>query len=76
MDTKTIEDRVRSLESFAYRTGEDLTDIKTTLTGHTGQLAEIHDRLGHVEDRLDHIEKGISLLLGHHGIERAGAGSV
>ena len=68
MDTKTIEDRVRSLESFAYRTGEDLTDIKTTLTGHTGQLAEIHDRL-------DHIEEGISLLLGHHGIERAGAES-
>lgn len=68
MSTKTIEDRVRSLESFAYRTGEDLADIKTTLAGHTGQLAEIHDRLAH-------IEKGISLLLGHHGIERAGAAS-
>lgn len=47
MSTTTIEGRVRDLESFAFQTGKDMTEIKdrlTTLTTDVAHLREVADK--------------------------------
>lgn len=63
MNTKSTEERVSALESYAFQTGRDLAEIKSVQREHT-------DRLATLDERMMRLEHGVDLLLDHYGIER------
>ncbi|MEV4102785.1 hypothetical protein AB0J42_21220 [Nonomuraea sp. NPDC049649] len=84
MNTKSTEERVSALESYAFQTGRDLAEIKSVqrehtdrlatlderMTGMSGQLAAMDERITGLDERMVHLEHGVGLLLDHYGIER------
>ncbi|MFI6706987.1 hypothetical protein ACIBF7_11175 [Nonomuraea sp. NPDC050478] len=70
MSTKSTEERVSALESWAFQTGRDLSEIKAVQGEHTNRLAAMDERLTGMDERLVRLEYGVGLLLDHHGIQR------
>ncbi|MBF8185076.1 hypothetical protein ITP53_04845 [Nonomuraea sp. K274] len=61
MNVKTTAERLTTLEAGAFRTGEDLAEIKAG-------IAELREDAAYTR-------KDVDLLLTHYGIERPGTGS-
>lgn len=70
MSTKSMDERVRVLESWAFQTGLDLAEIKAVQAEHTDRLVEHTERLSGMDERLSRIEYGVGMLLDHYGIRR------
>ncbi|TXK41606.1 hypothetical protein [Nonomuraea sp. C10] len=70
MSTKSMEERVNALESWAFQTGRDLSEVKAVQGEHTNRLAAMDERLTGMDARLVRLEHGVGLLLDHHGIQR------
>ncbi|MDA0643358.1 hypothetical protein [Nonomuraea ferruginea] len=77
MSTKSTEERVSALESWAFQTGRDLAEIKAVQAEHTNRLAAMDERLTGMDERMTgmdermvRLEYGVGLLLDHYGIQR------
>ncbi|GGP04694.1 hypothetical protein LDL08_04420 [Nonomuraea glycinis] len=62
MKVKNMEDRVNDLESWAFRTGRDIAEMKAV-------QAEMQAVQADHTERLDGIERGVRALLDHYGID-------
>lgn len=69
MKVKNTEDRVNDLESWAFRTGRDIAEMKAVQADHTERLTEMQVVQADHTERLTEIERGVRALLDHYGID-------
>ncbi|MFG1944231.1 hypothetical protein [Nonomuraea sp. NPDC048826] len=60
MSTKSTEERVSALESWAFQTGRDLAEIKAAQAEHTNRLAAMDARLTGMDTRLSGMDTRLS----------------